>query len=96
MVAEAHDTVVMFALGFVEAPVGMGALVAVHEVPDRVSSSPCALPEESKYPPPATHMVADGQDTEARFMLKFASPPTGTGALVAVQEVPFQVSTSAF
>jgi hypothetical protein len=41
-------------------------------------------------------MVADGQDTEARFMLKFASPPTGTGALVAVQEVPFQVSTSAF
>jgi hypothetical protein len=73
-------------------PLDSGAFDAVHEAPDRVSTSACSLPEESKYSPIAVQDPAAGQDTTSSSAWGGVAESAGRGVVVSVQAPPDKVS----
>jgi hypothetical protein len=63
-------------------------------VPDPLTSSPWSLLDESKYCPVATQEEAERQASMVNEARGFTGALAGTGASVAVHEVPDPVSNS--
>ena len=85
--ADVHDTLLSWLMTL---PLGTGGLDRVHLPPFQDSAS-AALPDAVKELPTATQLLAAAQDTPRSWPPLL---PLGVAGALAVQVLPFQVSTS--